>query len=358
MIFDLLKINNVRNISDVYIEPNAFLNIVIGPNASGKTALLEAIHLLARAKSFRTPRIKDVIQYNKKELQVVADVKNNQKAVISTGIEKSHGSTLVRYNSMPVKTISNQANNIPLVLITPDSHQLVTGSPKQRRHWLDWAMFHVEQTYLRDWKAYHKALRNRNIVLKNGGNNQQISSWESCMLDSAEVLNNLRREFIDKLSKQFSKLLVDKLPGEIRIVFDSGYPDKVNFAEYLAEHREQDRKLGYTKFGSHKADIRFLVDENKIAQVYSRGQIKRFVTLFLLAQARTFELINKEKPVFLIDDYGAELDSQARIDLLSSVVAYGGQIFITSTEKDGSLSGLEEFSMFHVERGNFNKVVK
>ena len=358
MIFDLLKVNNVRNISDTYIEPNAFLNIVVGPNASGKTALLEAIHILARAKSFRTPRIKDVIQYNKKELQVAADVKNHQKSVISTGIEKKHGSSLIRYNGMPVKTVSNQASNIPLVLITPDSHQLVTGSPKQRRHWLDWAMFHVEQTYLKDWKAYHKSLRNRNIVLKNGGGDQQISSWEKSMLSSAEILNNLRQEFTEKLTKQFTNLLLDKLPGEISIVFDRGYPENVDFAEHLAEQREQDKKLGYTKYGPHKADIRFLVDKHAVAQVYSRGQIKRFVTTLLLAQAKTFELINQEKPVFLIDDYGAELDSQARLDLLSSVVGYGGQIFITSTEEDRSFFGLEEISMFHVERGNFHKVVK
>lgn len=78
----------------------------------------------------------------------------------------------------------------------------------------------------------------------------------------------------------------------------------------------------------------------------------------LMAQARVFELIIDEKPVFLIDDYAAELDGGARAGLLNSLITYGGQIFITSTEKDDALVRFDNASLFHVEHGNINKVVK
>ena len=164
--------------NNIYIEPAIGLNLVVGPNASGKTALLEAIHMLSRARSFRTPRIKEVIQKEQLTLQVSAQITNKQSRSISTGIEKGYGTTSIRYEGKALKTVSEQANNIPLLIITPDSHTLVTGAPRDRRHWLDWAMFHVEPTYIGIWRNYQRALRNRNNLLKQGGTNNQLSSWE------------------------------------------------------------------------------------------------------------------------------------------------------------------------------------
>lgn len=358
MQFDLLKVNYVRNLTNIHIEPSAYINILVGPNASGKTALLEAIHLLARARSFRTPRIKDVIQYNQDTLRVIANISNTKKRGVSTGIEKSYGNTVIRHNGEPLKTVSEQANNIPLVVITPDSHLLVTGSPRERRHWLDWAMFHVEPSYIDVWRNYQKALRNRNLLLKSSSNNQQIASWERSMWKAAEILDELRRKFIEELQMQLFTVVKEFFPVRPGLSFNKGCPDDIMFEEYLLKDREKDRRLGYTRHGPHKADIRFLAGELLLAQVYSRGQIKKFVTALLMAQARTSELIIGEKPVFLIDDYAAELDGSARAELLSSLTTYGGQIFLTSTEVDEALTSIDKTSLFHVEHGNINKVVK
>ncbi len=358
MLFESLRVTNVRNITDIHIEPDAHLNLVLGPNASGKTALLEAMHILARGKSFRTPRIKDVIKHSKDSLQIVANLKNNSSASISTGIEKSHGSTLIKYNGNPVKTVSSQASNIPLVVVTPDSHILVTGSPKYRRHWLDWAMFHVEPTYLQDWRAYQKALRNRNILLKQGCSKQEISSWESSMVITADVLSSHRQKFIKKLQEQVILVVKDGFPSVPEISFKNGDAEGVELTEYLDKEREKDRVLGYTRYGPHKADISFLTEGHRLSQVYSRGQIKKFVTFVLLAQAKTYELINKEKAVFLIDDYAAELDNFAREEMLSLLELYGSQVFLTSTEESEVLPIEKTMNVFHVERGNFQKVEK
>ena len=358
MQFDLLKVSYVRNLTNINIEPSAYINIIVGPNASGKTALLEAIHLLARARSFRTPHIKDVIQHNQDTLRVIANISNTKKRGVSTGIEKSYGNTVIRHNGESLKTVSEQVKNIPLIVITPDSHLLVTGSPRERRHWLDWAMFHVEPSYIDVWRNYQKALRNRNLLLKSSGNNQQITGWERSMWKAALVLDEYRRKFVEELQAQLSAVVKEIFPVRPRLRFNNGGSSDILFEEYLFKDREKDRQLGYTKCGPHKADIRFLAGDLLLAQVYSRGQIKKFVTALLLAQAKTSELIIGEKPVFLIDDYAAELDGRARLELLTSLKTYGGQVFLTSTENDEALTNLGEASLFHVEHGNINKVVK
>ena len=166
MYIEWLQIQNVRNLTDLRIEPATRLNILVGPNASGKTSVLEAIYLLSMARSFRTPRVREVIQHQQQSLLVTAGLRYTRSGLVNTGIEKGPGTTAIHFNGENVKKISEQARNIPLILIAPDIQNLALGSPRQRRHWLDWAMFHVEPTYLDDWRDYHKALRQRNSLLK------------------------------------------------------------------------------------------------------------------------------------------------------------------------------------------------
>ena len=358
MLFDSLRVKYVRNINNIYIEPAIGLNLVVGPNASGKTALLEAIHMLSRARSFRTPRIKEVIQKEQLTLQVSAQITNKQSRSISTGIEKGYGTTSIRYEGKALKTVSEQANNIPLLIITPDSHTLVTGAPRDRRHWLDWAMFHVEPTYIGIWRNYQRALRNRNNLLKQRGTNNQLSSWESSMLVTAKSLGDLREEFIEKLQKQLSTTVREAFSVSPCLSYYKGCPAGVVFEEYLEMDREKDRQAGHTRFGPHKADVCFLAEEHLISTTYSRGQTKRFVVALLMAQAMAYEEINSERPVFLIDDYASELDVHARMELLNLLKDYKGQIFLTSTETNKETSDLQGLALFHVEHGAFNKVVK
>jgi len=160
MRLESLTIRHVRNLSDIQITPNAEANIIYGENAAGKTALLESIYLLSKARSFRTVHIKEVIQHNQDELIVsatVADSRCNNRTV-NTGIRKSSKETEIRHNGERVKAVSEQAKNVVVQTAIPDNTRVLTGSPKDRRKWIDWALFHVEQDYLKIWHSYHHAL--------------------------------------------------------------------------------------------------------------------------------------------------------------------------------------------------------
>ena len=158
MHIEWLQVRNVRNLSDQRIEPGPALNVICGPNGSGKTALLEAIHILGRCRSFRTPGINRVIRYQQKELQISAGLRLPDRTLVVTGVERSRTALNIRYNQRTVRKVSEQAALIPVITVTPESHRLVSGSPVFRRRWLDWAMFHVKPDYIETWRDYHRAL--------------------------------------------------------------------------------------------------------------------------------------------------------------------------------------------------------
>ncbi|NNE36825.1 MAG: DNA replication/repair protein RecF, partial [Gammaproteobacteria bacterium] len=152
MHIESVQILGVRNLEQAVISPNKKINLFTGKNASGKTSFLEAIHILGRSKSFRTPRIKDVINHHQAHLSVTANIHHEYYKPLKLQITKGGKTNSLNLNNEKVNTVSELAKILPIITITQDSQQIITGPPKQRRHWLDWAMFHVEPDYLLSWK--------------------------------------------------------------------------------------------------------------------------------------------------------------------------------------------------------------
>lgn len=360
MYLESLSAKYVRNLSDISLEPTPGLNILIGRNASGKTALLEAIYFLSRARSFRTSRIKDAIQYDQESLQVRARLLPANSPAVTTGIEKGSRKSIIRYNGETVRVVSEQARRFPLILITPDSHYLITGTPKQRRHWLDWAMFHVEPDYLVWWRDYHKALRQRNTLLRLGKGGSEMEGWERLMVKAAHKIQKSREEFVVSLSLRLQTLLKGGILQIPQVHLLKGWADEAELEELYLEAREDDRRAGYTRYGPHKADLGFFVEDRAIDAVCSRGQIKLYVNALLVAQAQVYESYSNEKPVFLVDDFAAELDKDSQRSLLILLKEQAAQVFLTATalEYQYQYDADMGMTMFHVERGNISKVVK
>jgi DNA replication and repair protein RecF len=359
MLIERLQIQNVRILANITLEPGAKLNFITGPNASGKTSLLEAIYILSRGRSFRTSKVNDVLRHNQGSLLVSAMVKNDQGKQTRTGIEKSNTRTNIRYNGEVIGKISIQATNLPLILITPDSATLVTGIPKQRRHWLDWAMFHVEPLYLEQWRNYHRSLRQRNTLIRKGIREEgQFVGWENAMQQEADAVTLQRKRFIDQIQDQISSILVSLDLPATRISYLQGWPGDQTLAQYLKSGREIDAKTGFTRYGIHRADIEFIRDGKPISKVCSRGEIKQFVTILLIAQAMVYKQCLTEKPLVLIDDISSELDTNARNRIIALLKDLDAQVFLTLTSAASGCSASEHETMFHVEQGLIGKVVK
>lgn len=359
MHIEYFQAQNVRNLTNIELEPGPRLNLFIGPNASGKTALLEAVYILSRGRSFRTPRMAEVIQYHKNSLIVAADLNQSPAKTIRTGMEKLPGKTIIRFDGEIIKKTSDQAKNLPLILIAPDTQRLITGEPKLRRHWLDWGLFHVEPDYLSLWREYHRSLRQRNTLLKNNrADNGLLLGWELAISDTGTRISQLRENFINKIQEVTKKLSIigEMDPPEFKYL--RGWSEGRNLNDCLENERHIDRQFGFTRSGIHRGDLEFMLSTRPLSSIFSRGRIKQFVATLLLAQSVVIQDMTGRRPIVLIDDFSAEIDGAARSRLLSMLVDRGIQAFLTSTESDPELIDENEVEMFHVEHGNLRKVVK
>lgn len=357
MRIDRLCAVNVRNLADVDIEAAPHLNLIYGPNGGGKTALLEAIYLLARGKSFRTHRIDEVVRWTTSRLQVTAHIHHQDDGNVVAGLERAGGRLRIRYQGEAVPTISTHARRFPVVLLTPDSQQLVLGPPKERRHWLDWAMFHVEPSYLEQWRDYYRALRQRNILLKQARGVSQLAGWEQAMAGPARELDAARRRFLEVLQRELDRLTGAFWDPRPRAALESGWDGSQPLDRVLQANREDDRQQGYTRQGPHRADIRFSQAGVDLGAQFSRGQSKLFVSLLILALARVVEE-GGEAPILLLDDVGAELDRDRESGLLAAVRSQECQVFLTRTELPAGWPKTSDDARFHVERGGFTKMVE
>ena len=349
MHIEWLQVINVRNLSNLRLEPDPSLNIITGPNGSGKTALLEAVHILSRCRSFRASAINNVIRHQQKELQVSAGLRLPDQSTVVTGVERSRGTINIRYNNRTIRKVSEQATQVPVITITPDSHGMVSGSPVFRRRWLDWAMFHVKPSYIETWRDYHKALKNRNSLLRKN-DVEQLEIWEQAMWLSARIINAQRREFIAEISDEMADTTQHLKIPQVELVYEQGWQSGVDLDRFLAQHRKADLDRGITRHGIHRSDIVIRQDERDIGHFYSRGQIKLCIIALSLAQDRVFRHRTGHSPIILVDDLQAELDVTGQHHVVEVLARQGVQVFITTTGKIPSNKQTRS-RMFHVKQG-------
>lgn len=342
------------------IEPNPKLNFFYGPNASGKTSVLESIYLLSRIKSFRTKRINDVVSRGEEKLQVFAKGLN-QGSAFSVGVEKGRGITGIKYDGEIIQTASEQARRLPIYILTPDHHVLFTGTPKERRHWLDWSLFHVEQSYMITWKSYHRALRHRNALLKSerAVTSSELTGWEKLMSEESVKIDLMREEYISNLNHYLNDKhlpFVLSESGSIKYLNDA-YAEQ-DLERLLAENREEDIKRGYTKLGPHRTDISFSYDDFNVAKHLSRGQTKLFGVALVSSQIEILKATGVDA-IILVDDLDAELDEESSKKMLRLLLDNDIQTFVSSLTKPAWFQQEQgKHAVFHVKHGKVQKMVE
>ena len=354
MRFTKIDLANIRVIEHAILKPEPGINILFGDNGSGKTSVLEALHTLSRGKSFRTPRIDELIRRNQSRMYISAHIEHETKGQLSIGLIREQKKTQVVFDQTQVKTQSEQATNIPVLVQTTDTHNLIFGIPKQRRKWLDWVLFHVEPSYLDYWKRYHNALRSRNILLRKQAKETELAVWEKEMASHGKQMITLCNKTLGQLETQLSKRTKTLLGQSASLRYCSGWDDSTGYAETLKQQRKGDVERGYTRYGPHRADVDLMIEQEKASKILSRGQAKLYLAALLLSEAQVLMESTYKKPVVLIDDVAAELDQASRNKIIRELKEIQAQSFITTTE----LEKFEDIAMtaFHVKQGHINVV--
>lgn len=349
---DRLLITGVRNLRPCSLSLSR-LNLFYGDNGSGKTSLLEAVHLLAIGKSFRSHQIRKVIQYGQEQCTIFSRLDQGQQLGILKGID---GSQTLKRNGQLVANLAQLAYDLPIQLIDPESMSLLDSGAKPRRQLLDWLVFHVEHNFFSTWQRYQRALLQRNALLKKDKVDElEWQVWEQELAINAQSLHQMRQRIFDDWLKFVHQACVILLPQyQLTIGYIAGFDTSQNLQSMLAESREKDKQRGFTQIGAQRADIQIKTELGLAESVLSRGQRKLLVCALRLAQVAYLNSYQK-KCVVLLDDLSSELDKQARSRLLVMLHELGAQMLITAVEADDIWPLLLELDgqakLFHVEQG-------
>lgn len=353
-----LSVTGVRNLQPVTLTPSPRINILSGANGSGKTSLLEAIHLLGLARSFRSVRLQPVIQHTLQSCTVFAQKRLASGALTALGITRSLDADYqIRIDGQPARSAAQLAETLPIQLINPDSFRLLEGAPKLRRQFLDWGVFHVEHQFLPVWQRLQKSLKQRNSLLRHGKiADSLMHPWNAELVQSAERIDQMRREYIGRLKPVFLQILAELVQiDDLSLSYFRGWDREKGLEQVLAAQLQRDLQVGHTQAGPQRADLRLRIRNMNAAEVLSRGQQKLVVCALKLAQGYLMrEAGRREDCVYLVDDLPSELDHQHRAALCRLLESLDCQVFITCVAED-QLQGLWQETtpraMFHVEHG-------
>lgn len=353
-----LQIQNFRNLEKVELNPIEGVNLIIGQNASGKTSLLEAIYYLSHLRSFRSKHFSDIVQRNKERLQLIATISAAKDQNTPLGILRSKNELEIRINRKTITKAAEVTSQFPVIAIHPDSYLLITGSPSERRSYLDWGVFHVEQGFFKAWQRYRTALNQRNAALKMRQSQKFCMTWDKELILAAEVIDKLRNRYFVSLLPILQEKVKQFFPGaEIEFEYKRGWPKDTPLNTVLESNIDKDRNKGFTYSGPHRADLVIKVDGYSAQNGISRGQQKLLVALLRLSQAIHYSTHSNKHCVLLYDDLAAELDRDKREQVLSVLSEMKVQIFLTSIEENQlDLSSWSDQRMFHVEQGVVNVI--
>ncbi|ENX08283.1 DNA replication/repair protein RecF [Acinetobacter courvalinii] len=348
-----LNIERVRNLKAVALNELQPFNIFYGSNGSGKTSILESIHLLATGRSFRTHIPKHYIQYEADDAIVFA-----QSASERIGMQKlASGEQLIKVNGDTIATQGQLAKLLPLQHIDPQSTDIIDHGAKPRRQLLDWLMFHVEPEFYFAWQYYSRALKQRNSLLKTRRNLSlaDLEPWNKMLSDYGEILHSQRVGIVEQWNQFFQEDLQQLLPNlEIELEYHAGFHAEQGLLQDLIQQHQRDQERRYTEYGPHRADLRLKTPYGNADVVLSRGQKKLLIMALKLSQIAMLHASNKET-VVLLDDLTAELDLAAQQRLIERLSQLGSQVFMTTLDHTSVLKHLHDlsisFQLFHVVQG-------
>lgn len=333
-----LYLHQFRNYREAYFEFSPSLNLICGPNAQGKTTLLEAIHYLMLGRSFRPGLQQDLIHtgchsFYLESIFCKHDVDQKLRFYIEGKDRK------ILYNSTSLSNVSNLLGIIQGVVMTPDDVNLVKGSPSVRRQFLDIQLAQVDPLYVHYIARYVKAMRHRNQLLKQK-KITSIESWEHEMAKAAAYIVQQRRRNLEALQIH-SQSFYSYLTGEketLTLEYLSSASacqteDEIKAFHLHQLHKNRSREMlfGYTLMGPHKDDIGISIGGRDARFFASEGQQRSCVAALHMGEWQCLKYIAEDIPLFMIDDVSMSLDEKRCSRLLDQLASLG-QVFLTTTD--------------------------
>ncbi|MFV0476997.1 MAG: DNA replication/repair protein RecF [Parahaliea sp.] len=353
-----LDICHVRNLRQVSLNNIKRINLFYGTNGSGKTSVLEAVHMLAMARSFRGSSPKTLISHGENTCLVHGIVSRELSlGKISLGVQRGlDGSILLRANGENLQAVASLVEYLPLQVINAVSFDLLTGAPTARRQYLNWGVFHVEHGFFDEWQRFQRCIKQRNTCLRRAKlTARDLSAWTRELARSGTLLNEYRKHYFARLAPLFREIVERLLPdmGVFELHFRQGWDKRLSFEDALLATQTSDKERGFTQVGPQRADLRIVYNERQAADVLSRGQQKLVVCALKLAQGQLLQEVTGYSCTYLVDDLPSELDEAHCRRVCEELKQLNAQIFMTCVDVNQlpSVWPQDISAVFHVEHG-------
>lgn len=334
MIVKNLSLQNFRSYKNKTFKFPSGTTLIVGPNTSGKTNLLEAIYLLATGKSFRAQVEEEMISYEKELARARAEIRREEEMdeleiLLTTGQVGKKRTMKKQYLINGVK--KRQVDFIGClncVLFGPEDLEVIIGSPSIRRNYLDSVLEQVDRDYRRASLSYKKSLRQRNKLLEQirdkGRAKSSLFLWNKLILENGDIISQKRKELIDFVNEQPDHF------GDLVIVYEKSLLSP----QRLEKYQEKEIAAGMTLIGPHRDDFTFNLingsEERNLHLFGSRGEQRTAVFSLKLAELEYVAKKTGQRPILLLDDIFSELDHQRRQHLVKIIPKQ--QTIVTTTD--------------------------
>ena len=324
-----LQVTDFRCLQSAELDLDPHFTLISGANASGKTSVLEAIYVLGRGRSFRTRRLEHLIRHGAERFVVFGEVGTVNRRV-PMGVQGSRAGIRAQIDGDKPSSLAELALQLPVQIIDPEVHHLIEEGPSRRRRFLDWGVFHVEQSFVGHWQRYQQVLMQRNAALKARQPRGIVSVWDSDLVRSGELLTAARSRYVAALSPHAELIGRNLLDMELSLGYRSGWPKDQTMAEALHQGWNHDQEAGATQIGPHRAELGIRLDGIPVKDRISRGQQKLLAAALLIAQIKLFPEGSPVQPSLLLDDPAAELDDERLGGLIREVSSQAVQLIVTT----------------------------
>jgi DNA replication and repair protein RecF len=330
------------------------LNLWVGDNGAGKTSVLEAVSILSVGRSFVTSRLKSVIAFDQPSLTVFGQVHKGVEAHRMAIQVSRDDERKLRLDGAIARGQAALSRVLPVLHITPHATDLISGSPGDRRRFLDWGAFHWSGGNAASFSSLRRALLQRNTALRSGILDPgALEPWERQIALHGEAVDEWRQAFLGDVAPLFQGLCeCFELGIELQLSYKSGW-GAGSLADALSQSRSRDLKSRSTLVGPHRADFEIGRDGERAADTLSRGQLKIANLALVLAQLRAAARLGIS-PVLCLDDLGAELDGDFLSRVWQEVLGSNVQVLATGINVDRTgleSNWLRDANVFHVKHG-------
>jgi len=344
MVLSSLKLKNFRLHNNVELEFSGNLNYIVGNNGLGKTSVLESIYYLCTTKSFNVKSDSEVVKFGESNFEIDGIFSGLTKDKVKVVYDINESKKYYYLNEKQVNRSSEIIGKFPVVLLSPADHSITSGTPGERRKFIDSVISQASNMYLKNLLDYNRTLKHRSSLLtkmrenRNGISTEELNAWTHRLIETGTELIEHRISFIesfmDYVKESYKKIMNDEEQPGIEYYYLDGSDQKSikeKFTNLIKEKREEELRRATNLVGPHRDDFIFYFNDKNLRTYGSQGQHKTFQTVLRFAEFFYLKDVTGKTPIFLLDDVFGELDA-SRANKISDYLKNIGQTFVTLTD--------------------------